>query len=198
MRHLIEALYSIADESFMHWLVHEFDDSTLVDELLEAAPKKKLNAQQAKKKFNVPGKLQPPYYLINPKTMPVPDSADMWWKGVAKAYNEGKISMGAGRSKSYMWAMRYWKNQFRVRYGFRPKRTKEKSMMEQIMDRVKQASQIMGKELQKPKNKQVKGRISMAARLIRAVRTTKGMAKKVDAELKKQRVPVREVMEAGK
>jgi len=184
---------SIEDEfldEFLLWLVEEFDDEEFAkEELTEGkAPKKKLNAAQAKKKFDVSGKLQPPYYLVNPKTMPIPDSADMWWAGVAKAYNEGKLGMGGKRSKSYMWAMRYWKNQFKVRYGFRPKRTKQHSMMDQIMGGVAAAASVMGAELKKPIKDQKKGRIAMAARLIRAVRTTKGMASKVDKELKKQKL----------
>jgi hypothetical protein len=93
---------------------------------------------------------------------------------------EGKIVQ---RGKpNYEWAMRYWKNQVKRHYGFRPKRRPPVSMMEGIRRHLKGASRKMGLELQKPKGQQRAGRVSMAAKLIRAQATQKRAAKQLAAQ----------------
>jgi hypothetical protein len=137
----------------------------------------KLTVEQAKTKY---GRfLQPPWYLIDPKRIPFPDSAAFWWQGVARMATEGAI---VKRGKpNYEQAMRHWKNQVKRHYGYRPKRRPPVSMMEGIRAHLKGASRRMGLELQKAKEQQKGGRVSMAAKLIRAQQTQKRAAKALNA-----------------
>jgi hypothetical protein len=94
---------------------------------------------------------------------------------------EGKV-VGAGGKPNYLWAMRYWKNQVKRHYGFRPKRTRQESMMEGIRRHLKGASRRMGVERQKPTDKQREGRVRMAAKLIGAQRIQKRRAAELAAQ----------------
>lgn len=203
MKHIIKRIQDIVegigyedsfdeDLSFLlaAWLIENFDDDFSKMQLVEAnsTSTKKITPEEAKKKWNAKGKMEPPYWLIDPEQMPIPESDEMWWRAVAKAANEGKISLSkSGRSESYMWSMRYWKNYVKAKYGIRPKRTKDQRMIDAIKVAVQQASKKMGTELEKDSPK--RGRIAAAARLIRAARTQKDRIKqKKDAEAKSRRV----------
>lgn len=133
----------------------------------------KLTMEQAKAKYG--RYLQPPWYLIDPAQIPFPDSAAFWWSAVARMATEGRIV--AKGKPNYEQAMRFWKNQVKRHYGFRPKRTKRQSMMEGIRQHLKGASRRMGMERLKPAEKQREGRVTMAAKLISAQRTQKKAAK---------------------
>jgi hypothetical protein len=138
----------------------------------------KLTMEQAKAKYG--RYLQPPWYLIDPAQIPFPDSADFWWSAVARMATEGRI---VARGKpNYEQAMRFWKNQVKRHYGFRPKRTKRQSMMEGIRQHLKGASRRMGLEKQRPADQQRAGRVTMAAKLIRAQATQKRAAKALAAQ----------------
>jgi len=127
---------------------------------------------------------QQPWFTLDPQYIPFPDSSEMWWKAVARVVNEGK-TLGNGGKPNYMLVMRYWKNMIQRKYGFRPKRTKEMSMKEQIKKHVKMASAKMGKELAKAKPK--RGSISAAARLLAGRRVQKKEFERLEKEAKRQR-----------
>ena len=132
-----------------------------------------LSVEQAKAKYG--RYLQPPWYLIDPAQIPFPDSAAFWWGAVARMATEGRI---VARGKpNYEQAMRFWKNQVKRHYGYRPKRTKHQSMMEGIRQHLRGASRRMGLEKLKPADKQRAGRVTMAAKLISAQRAQKRAAK---------------------
>ena len=139
----------------------------------------KLTVEDTKRKYG--RYLQPPWYLIDPARIPFPDSADFWWAGVARMATEGRIVKGG--KPNYEQEMRYWKNQVKKHYGYRPKRTREASMMEGIRAHLKGASRRMGLEKQKPAEQQRAGRVRMAAKLIRAQATQKKAAKDLAAQV---------------
>jgi hypothetical protein len=153
-------------------------------EVVGKLPKKdtKLTPAQAAEKL---GRfIPPPWYLIDPARIPFPDSADIWWEGVARMIKEGSLLNDKGKP-NYEQAMRYWKNKVKARYGFRPGRTKEQSMMDGIKGKLKSASAAMGKELQKAEPK--KSRVGKAAKLIGAQRTQKKRAKELEKAAEKQK-----------
>lgn len=125
--------------------------------------------------------LQPPWYLIDPARIPFPDSADFWWAAVARMATEGRIVKGG--KPNYEQAMRYWKNQVKRHYGYRPQRTRDASMMEGIRAHLAGASRRMGLEKQKPAEQQKAGRVRMAAKLIRAQATQKKAAKQLAVQV---------------
>jgi hypothetical protein len=127
--------------------------------------------------------IPPPYFLIDPAKTAFPDSEEIWWKAVARMLKEGKLLNDKGKP-NYEQAMRYWKNMVKAKYGFRPKRTKDQSMTDQIKDKVKTASAAMGKELAKENPKQSK--VSKAARLIAVQKTQKKRAKEQEKAQQQQ------------
>ena len=116
---------------FTAWMLNEFGEDVLDEE-----KKEKVTADDAADKMKE--FLKPPGFVVD---TPFPDTWDMWWESVADLINEGKVMKGG--KPNYEGAMTGWKNRVDERYGFRPNRTKEKTMTEMINSMVSGASKIV-------------------------------------------------------
>lgn len=123
---------------FVAWLIHEFGEEIVSGMLTEEDGNgPKVTAKDASEKMAFI--LKPPGFVVD---TPFPNSWDMWWQSVADLINKGKVA-GKDGKPNYEGAMRGWKNRVKEQYGFRPTRTKERSMTQHIKDMVSGSSKII-------------------------------------------------------
>lgn len=151
------------------WLISEFGEGIVGDMLGEAKEAPKVTPKDAAEKMAF--LFKPPGFVVD---TPFPDTWDMWWASVADLMSKGGVMKGG--KPNYEGAMRGWKNRVEEKYGFRPTRTKERSMTDHIKQMAKGASKVISS---KKKGMHVpKEIITQAARLMQGA----GIQKKRKAE----------------
>lgn len=82
---------------------------------------------------------------------PFADSEDLWWQAAGKVFGTPAmwLNKGGAFAPNYEDVMTGWKDQVEKKYGFRPSRTKERSMTQELQDRVKQAMELIGQVVTK-------------------------------------------------
>lgn len=121
---------------FGSWLLSEFGEGVFGYESLNEDVAPVVSADKAAEKMAY--FFKPPGFVVD---TPFPNTWEMWWESVADLINAGMI-MNEGRP-NYEGAMRGWKNRIKEQYGFRPSRTKEHTMTEQIKQMVSGAAKIV-------------------------------------------------------
>lgn len=133
---------------FVAWLIQEFGPSAvcnLQEDLLTEAGKKpmprgrgpKITPDEASARLGT--MFTPPGFVVD---TPFPDTLEMWWGSVAQVMRAGKI-VGEGGKPNYKLVMRGWKNQVLDKYGFRPQRTDDQTMTDQIRHMASGAAKVV-------------------------------------------------------
>lgn len=124
----------------------------------------------------------PPKTISKTKDGTFPDAIELWWEAVTDALKSGKaydLTDPKELKPMYGKIMSAWKDKIEAKYGFRPTRSKERSMQQDIDKQIKGAAAEMRKS--RGKEKVDKKALSAAAKAMRARRTAKAKAKKAAA-----------------
>lgn len=116
----------------------------------------------------------PPQTIGKAKEGTFPDAEKLWWEAVADALKSGKafdLTDPKELKPLYGKIMSAWKNKIEAKYGFRPTRSKERSMQQDIDKQIKTAAAAMRKS--RGKGEVDKEALSRAAKAMRARRTAK-------------------------
>lgn len=108
-----------------------------------------------------------------------PDAVELWWSAVTDALKSGKafdLTDPKELKPLYGKIMSLWKDKIEAKYGFRPTRSKERSMQQDIDKQIKGAAASMRRS--RGKENVDRAALSAAAKAMRARRTAKAKAKK--------------------
>ncbi len=122
--------------------------------------------------------LQVGMFFVPPKTIrnigkeEFPDSVDLWWEAVSEMLKKGgayDLSDPNKLKPLYGKVMSAWKNKVEAKYGYRPSRSKERSLQQDIDKSIRAAAGTM--RAARSKEGVSKEALSRAARAMRARRS---------------------------